>query len=503
MDPASEDGRKPKARLVVRGYEDPGIGEICSDSPTLSRDGRMLLLQTISSKHWDVQSFDIKTAFLRGKAEGEPLAMEPVRELRDLLKLQPNEICLLRGNAYGRVDAPLLFYREFRSKLEREGFEAHPLDSCLFLLRSKQDPSQLEGILGTHVDDGLGGGTEVFERALQNIQRSLPFGQRERHKFRFTGLDIEQLPDFSIRINQGDYISKIDPIDIPKVRRKETGQKVDNNEMHQLRALCGSLQYAAVHSRPDMCAKVAFLQKKICSATVEDLLEGNRILKEAKEHAQTSILVRPIAIRDLTFASFGDASFASASQLKAQQGLFIMACTPSLGKNETSDVSPIAWNSKQIGRVVRSTLSAEAYAMSSSLDKLTWIRCMWGYILDPKFHWQKPEVALQTVHKALLITDCKSLFDLVTKLATPNCQEWRTTIEVMLIKEQSQGHSICRWISTAIMLADALTKPMDASFLRKVLALGRFRIYDETHTLKENANKKFGSRWINSCEKEK
>ena len=496
IDPTSEDGRKPKARLVVRGYEDPGIGEICSD-------GRMLLLQTISSKHWDVQSFDIKTAFLRGKAEGEPLAMEPVKELREMLNLQPEEICILKGNAYGRVDAPLLFYREFRSKFEKEGFEAHPLDSCLFLLRNKQDPSRLEGILGTHVDDGLGGGTEVFERALQNIQKSLPFGQREKHQFRFTGLDIEQLPDFSIRINQGDYVSKIDPIDVPKTRRKEGGQKADNNEMHQLRALCGSLQYAAVHSRPDMCAKVAFLQKRICSATVEDLLEGNRILKEAKEHAQTSIMIRPIAIKDLTFASFGDASFASASQLKAQQGLFVMACTPSLGKNETSDVSPIAWNSKQIGRVVRSTLSAEAYAMSSSLDKLTWIRCMWGYILDPKFQWQKPEVALQTVHKALLITDCKSLFDLVTKLATPNCQEWRTTIEVMLIKEQSQGHSICRWISTAIMLADALTKPMDASFIRKVLSLGRFRIYDETHTLKENANKKFGSRWINSCEKEK
>ena len=37
-------------------------------------------------------------------------------------------------------------------------------------------------------------------------------------------------------------------------------------------------------------------------------------------------------------------------------------------------------------------------------------------------------------------------------------------MEVMLIKQQAEGHSQCRWISTAIMLADCLTKPMESSF---------------------------------------
>ena len=90
-----------------------------------------------------------------------------------------------------------------------------------------------------------------------------------------------------------------------------------------------------------------------------------------------------------------------------------------LAKHETSEFSPIVWHSKQIGRVVRSTLSAEAYAMSSSLDKLTWIRCIWGFIKDPKFAWHQPEVALKTEHSGLMITDCKSLYDLITKNATP------------------------------------------------------------------------------------
>ena len=46
------------------------------------------------------------------------------------------------------------------------------------------------------------------------------------------------------------------------------------------------------------------------------------------------------------------------------------------------------------------------------------------------------------------------------------------------------------------MLADCLTKPMDSSFLRSVLQLGRFRIFDEQRSLQENANRKYGQRWM-------
>ena len=379
--------------------------------------------------------------------------------------------------------------------MEKVGFEAHPLDSCLYLLRNPST-GNLDGILGTHVDDGIGGGNARFDQVVKELSKVLPFGFHDRQKFKFTGLNIEELPDFSIRVNQGEFIHKIPPIDIPKNRRSERDSIASPHEIQQLRALCGLLQYAAVNSRPDLAAKVSMVQKSICKATVESLLEGNRVLSEAKNTESTSITIRPIPLKEITFASFGDASFASASQLKAQQGLFIMACTEKFIQNESTDFSPIAWNSKQIGRVVRSTLSAEAYAMSNSLDKLNWIRCLWGFAINKSFEWQCPEKALRTLPKASLITDCRSLYDLVTKLAVPNCQEWRTTIEVMLIKQQSEGNAECRWISTAIMLADCLTKSMDATFLHQVLQLGRFRIYDSEKELHNNPHKKVASRWI-------
>ena len=72
---------KAKARLVVLGYEDPNIEDIPRDSPTLQKESRSLLIQYCASKQWEIQSFDIKTAFLRGSRRDERLlAIEPPKK---------------------------------------------------------------------------------------------------------------------------------------------------------------------------------------------------------------------------------------------------------------------------------------------------------------------------------------------------------------------------------------------------------------------------------------
>ncbi len=117
------DGRKAKARLVVLGFQDPQLTEVARDAPTLTREARRTVLQTVASFAWILSFFDIKTTFLRGKADDKnPLAMEPPVELRRKMQLADDEVCALIGNAYGRVDAPLLLYKELTAQLKRLGF---------------------------------------------------------------------------------------------------------------------------------------------------------------------------------------------------------------------------------------------------------------------------------------------------------------------------------------------------------------------------------------------
>ena len=183
-------GRKAKARLVVLGYMDPQLTEVARDAPTLTKEGRHTILQLIASQQWILSSFDIRTAFLRGRAdEANPLAMEPPKELRQKLQLREDQVCSLIGNAYGRVDAPLLFYRELALQLKKLGFCVHPLEPCIHYLESwKNDVRTIHGVLGTHVDDGICGGDEVFHKQLQKLREVLPFGAFKQRKFTFTGI---------------------------------------------------------------------------------------------------------------------------------------------------------------------------------------------------------------------------------------------------------------------------------------------------------------------------
>ena len=129
----------------------------------------MLALQCISSHRWGVKSFDIKTAFLRGsRQDSRILGVEPPAELRCRMKLQDHETCELLKGAYGLINAPLLWYIELKGALQNLGFLVSPLDPCLFVLPKKNPApgeSYIHGVLGIHVDDGIGGGDAVFAKS--------------------------------------------------------------------------------------------------------------------------------------------------------------------------------------------------------------------------------------------------------------------------------------------------------------------------------------------------
>ena len=201
--------------------------------------------------------------------------------------------------------------------------------------------------------------------------------------------------------------------------------------------------------------------------TVQALLDAIRVLRDAQEHKYQSI-----PPHKLTFVSFGDASFANSRNLSSHQGVFLAATTTELRHNVEAKVSPITWISKKMSRVVLSTLSAEAYALFQSVDMLGWIRILWGCIHLADFPWKNFEITYDKLRAAILVTDCKSLFDLVTRTAIHSCEKYRTTLEVLLIRQRCAEHCLFRWVPTTLMVADCLTKSMNADLLRKILTLG-------------------------------
>ena len=378
------------------------------------------MLQKICSSRWKLCSFDISTAFLHGKGDGRQLGIQAPPELKEALNMGPQDECGLDGGAYGRIDAPYLWYQELRKELLSLGFQQSPFDPCLYTLSERDGNGSVRhhGVLGIHVDDGICGGNDRFHAVLDKLRSRFSFGSFEEKDFVFTGIHLHQWEDGSIEMDQSSYVESIEAIEIPRQRRKDPESPVTDSERQRLRQLVGSLQYAAVHTRADICAKVGELQSAINSACVSHLLLANKVLHEAKTH-QVSIMIVPIKEEEVTFCAFSDASFASSQKLSAHQGTIIFATHTTLLDNHPAVVCPMAWSSKRIPRVVRSTLGAEAFALSNSVDRLSWLRLFWAWLKDPAVPWQQPEKVLESEPTAAAATDCKSVYDIVTRTPPP------------------------------------------------------------------------------------
>ena len=419
--------RKAKSRLVILGYQDPNIEGIPRDSPTLHKESRSLLLQLCASRHWTIQSFDVKTAFLRGsRRDHRMLGVEPPPEMRKQMNLKSTEVCELLKSAYGLVNAPYLWFVELKETLLSRGMIQSPLDPCLFTLPTTDGLTA--GIIGMHVDDGLCAGGPAFQKLLVRLEEKFPFGSHRSTDFTFTGIHIHQDKEYNIHLDQKEYVNSISPISIDRDRRKRETMVVNESERQSMRGLVGSLQYAATNTRPDVSTRLSLLQSKINCATIRDLHECNRLLSDAKKFCDVQINILSIPEDRVQFVAYSDASFASREKQQSQKGCLMVAADKAISEKQTAKASPLHWYSKKISRVVASTLAAETYALSDAVDSIEWLRLSWAWILNHQINWRTPETSLKDITPSLAIVDCKSLYDAITKNTTPQCKEHRTLL---------------------------------------------------------------------------
>ena len=134
------------------------------------------------------------------------------------------------------------------------------------------------------------------------------------------------------------------------------------------------------------------------------------------------------------------------------------------------------WGSEKTHRVVKSTLAAEAAAMSFGFDRAIYARAVLAEILNGRLaEWRQMDdsmpLALQLrradghLHGSEftlgMATDCKSLFDLCNR-PTSSPTEKRIILDLLDVREQidKEPGTTVRWVPTKAMLVDALTKHM-------------------------------------------
>ena len=115
----------------------------------------------------------------------------------------------------------LNWYLRVREELVRPGAKLSSIDPGIFYW---QDNSGLIGILvlACHMDNIIWGGVEYFKtNVIDNLKSTFKFGSEEIKTFVYIGIELPQNSDYSICIEQNNYIASISKISLPKERMSD------------------------------------------------------------------------------------------------------------------------------------------------------------------------------------------------------------------------------------------------------------------------------------------
>ena len=114
---------------------------------------------------------------------------------------------------------------------------------------------------------------------IDNVKNTLLFGSEETKAFTYLGIQLIENDDFSLTINQNNYIDCISDIKLSKERLKKKNSLLSNEEKTSYRSAVEQLNWIAGISRPDMSFSVCEASTKFKQATVPDVLYVNKIIK--------------------------------------------------------------------------------------------------------------------------------------------------------------------------------------------------------------------------------
>ena len=229
---------KPKARLVVRGFEESN--EIQVDAPTASKAALRTVLAIGANKQWSLEHIDIKSAFLQGRKIERNVFVKPPDEAAT-----GNKVWRLRKAAYGLVDAARNWYLSVKEVLTQLGCLQSNLDKAVFRW---YENNNLLGAVVLHVDDFLFAGTDLFhQKVTEQVATKFDIGMRKTNAFKYVGLNVCKV-NGEIVLQQDEYVNELQELEV-ELSRDDTA--LTKEEMRLLREITGQLLWISP-AQPDL-----------------------------------------------------------------------------------------------------------------------------------------------------------------------------------------------------------------------------------------------------------
>ena len=444
------DGRY-KARLVAKGFTQIW-GEDYHEtfSPVARFESIRYLLAHAALEDWDIESMDVKTAFLNGDLEEEIYMEQPEGWA---VRGKENHVCLLKKAIYGLKQASRQWNAKIHKSLLDLGFERTYSDAGVYVYR--RQGGDFTTIVVLYVDDLLLFGDRPshikhVKDALKKQYKMTDLGPVQR----FLGLRITR--DRSTRtidIDQTEYIQSVlerfgmadckparTPLPAGAVL-EASDQPATDSFRQRYQSLIGSLLYATLGTRPDIDFAVTRLSKYNAQPSSAHWNYATYILRYLQ--GTKDLRLRYHGASNDGLLSYSDSDYAEDRDDRHSTSGFVFLMAG----------GAVSWASRRQPTISLSSTEAEYKAASDTCRQMTWLRTF-GHELGDDISRPTP----------LCLDNQGSIFLSVNPVTDRRIKH--VEVRYHYIREQVEcGDVDIFYVATADQLADALTKNVSFSIL--------------------------------------
>ena len=479
--------KKAKARIVLLGFEHPSLldSNYKTSSPVQSTLGRNLLYSMAAHKQWELEGLDLSTAFLQTQPTeaDRDLWTSGVAELREALGVGEEGIMKILRNIYGSTTAPRGLWLDLHKTLTSLGAQPVLGERCLWIWLSKHrldgDRPLTIGAMGGHVDDfhRIGDSSDEWLSIKKAIDKAYTWGMIKSGSYRHAGTDVKTSVDERgwkfITVSQECYIESLMDVDISPDRLRSQGE-LHKSEIDACRTALGSLQWLAVQSQPQLCARCnLLLTELVTNGTLETAREIQLMISEVRQEAYTLKFRRLPDVHhwtDVIFVSMGDQAHGNRPRGDSTGGMITLLSGPSCIHGHICEMDVLSWRTWKLKRKAIGSNDAEVQSVLEAEDCNFRARLLWSELhgaggLHPARAQREDLVDVMEQQalrvKGIVCTDSRGGYDAVEVNESPllGLSNMRAALQAFQLRDNLRRTGTeLRWLASDYDLADALTK---------------------------------------------
>lgn len=357
---------KYKARLVARGFsQKAGFDYNETYAPVAKLVTLKTLLSIANQDDMHIHQMDVKSAFLNGE-----LSEDIYMQLPDGFG-QQNKVCKLNKALYGLKQASRAWNEKFNKFMIRIGFKRSESDKCLYT----KEHGGVKCFVLLYVDDTLIFCSDLKVMATIKKLFSNEFEMTDMGEAgSFLGMQIgRDIKKGTISLSQSRYLEKVlNKFQMQECKSKSTpmekGLHLDLGEKgkcsnHPYRELIGCLTYAAVTTRPDLCASVGYFSRYQSCFNEQHFNHAKNILRYIRGTIDMK-LVYTKNHQANTLIGYSDSDWAGdRNDSKSTSGYVFKLYG-----------NTISWASRKQPTVSKSSTEAEYMALTEAISECEWIK---------------------------------------------------------------------------------------------------------------------------------